>query len=103
MLWGTSSLALYIPWAGTSGPYLGLSLWLWLGVLDAVQGVGLGMILLQVRCVSHFTEHHPNLFLDFVTSARVCYSGFLSDHRLRLCHGRTCDGAESYRSRERVP
>jgi alpha-1,3-glucan synthase len=48
MLWGTSSLALYIPWAGTAGPYLGISLWLWLGVLDAVQGVGLGMILLQV-------------------------------------------------------
>lgn len=49
MLWGTSSLALYIPWAGSSGVYLGLSLWLWLGVLDAIQGVGLGMILLQVR------------------------------------------------------
>lgn len=48
MLWGTSSLALYIPWAGGAGPYLGTSLWLWLGVLDAIQGVGLGMILLQV-------------------------------------------------------
>ena len=48
MLWGTSSLALYIPWAGKAGPYLGVSLWLWLGVLDAIQGVGLGMILLQV-------------------------------------------------------
>jgi alpha-1,3-glucan synthase len=48
MLWGTSSLALYLPWAGHAGPYLGISLWLWLGVLDAIQGVGLGMILLQV-------------------------------------------------------
>jgi hypothetical protein len=48
MLWGMSSLALYIPWAGKAGPYLGTSLWLWLGVLDAIQGVGLGMILLQV-------------------------------------------------------
>lgn len=48
MLWGTSSLALYIPWAGSGGPYLGISLWLWLGVLDAIQGVGLGLILLQV-------------------------------------------------------
>ncbi|KAE9409703.1 modular protein with glycoside hydrolase family 13 and glycosyltransferase family 5 domains [Gymnopus androsaceus JB14] len=53
MLWGTSSLALYIPWAGHSGPYLGLSLWLWLGVLDAVQGVGLGMILLQTLSRLH--------------------------------------------------
>lgn len=49
MLWGTSSLALYIPWAGSAGPYLGICLWLWLGVLDAIQGVGLGMILLQVH------------------------------------------------------
>jgi alpha-1,3-glucan synthase len=53
MLWGTSSLALYIPWAGSSGPYLGISLWLWLGVLDAIQGVGLGMILLQTLSRLH--------------------------------------------------
>lgn len=56
MLWGTSSLALYIPWGGAAGPYLGTSLWLWLGVLDAIQGVGLGMILLQVCPVATF--HH---------------------------------------------
>jgi len=53
MLWGTSSLALYIPWAGDAGPYLGTSLWLWLGVLDAIQGVGLGMILLQTLSRLH--------------------------------------------------
>ncbi|THH17817.1 hypothetical protein EW146_g3074 [Bondarzewia mesenterica] len=53
MLWGTSSLALYIPWAGHAGPYLGISLWLWLGVLDAIQGVGLGMILLQTLSRLH--------------------------------------------------
>ncbi|TFY76274.1 hypothetical protein EWM64_g7737 [Hericium alpestre] len=53
MLWGTSSLALYIPWAGKAGPYLGVSLWLWLGVLDAIQGVGLGMILLQTLSRLH--------------------------------------------------
>lgn len=61
MLWGTSSLALYIPWAGHAGPYLGISLWLWLGVLDAIQGVGLGMILLQVcifaSAVSRFSNN----------------------------------------------
>ena len=53
MLWGTSSLALYIPWAGHAGPYLGICLWLWLGVLDAIQGVGLGMILLQTLSRLH--------------------------------------------------
>ncbi|KAK3713913.1 Cell wall alpha-1,3-glucan synthase ags1 [Vermiconidia calcicola] len=46
--WGTSNIGLYLPWAGSpvSGALLSRALWLWLGVLDAVQGVGLGMILL---------------------------------------------------------
>lgn len=49
MLWGTSSVGMYLPWAGSnlSGALLGRVLWLWLGVLDALQGVGFGMILLQ--------------------------------------------------------
>ncbi|CED84497.1 modular protein with glycoside hydrolase family 13 and glycosyltransferase family 5 domains [Phaffia rhodozyma] len=53
MLWGTSSLALYLPWGGSVGPYLGVGLWLWLGVLDAIQGIGLGMILLQTLSRLH--------------------------------------------------
>lgn len=78
ILWGTSGAALYIPWAGGAGPYFGsrwthnvvhtskarltfwtchivivASLWLWLGVLDAIQGVGLGMILLQTLSRVH--------------------------------------------------
>ena len=48
MLWGTSGLGLYVPWSGTlGGALLSRSLWLWLGVLDSLQGVGFGMILLQ--------------------------------------------------------
>lgn len=42
ILWSTSSMGHYLPW--TAGPIAsglaGRSLWLWLGVLDAVQGVG---------------------------------------------------------------
>ncbi|KAF5383371.1 hypothetical protein D9757_008431 [Collybiopsis confluens] len=54
MLWGTSSLATYVPWGPhSSGPYLSISLWLWLAVLDAIQGVGLGMILLQTLSRLH--------------------------------------------------
>ncbi|KAH9842609.1 glycoside hydrolase family 13 and glycosyltransferase family 5 protein [Rhodofomes roseus] len=53
MLWGTSALGLFVPWAGNAGPYAAISLWLWLGVLDAVQGVGLGMILLQTLSRLH--------------------------------------------------
>ena len=53
MLWGASSLALYIPWAGHGGPYLGVCLWLWLGVCDAIQSVALGLILLQTLCRLH--------------------------------------------------
>jgi alpha-1,3-glucan synthase len=48
-----SSSAVYIPWAGPVGPYLGTGLWLWLGVLDAIQGIGLGMILLQTLSRLH--------------------------------------------------
>ncbi|KAK5172317.1 Cell wall alpha-1,3-glucan synthase ags1 [Saxophila tyrrhenica] len=46
--WGTSNIGLYLPWAGgyVASALVSRSLWLWLGVLDAVQGVGLGMILL---------------------------------------------------------
>ncbi|KAF2266529.1 hypothetical protein CC78DRAFT_615044 [Lojkania enalia] len=55
MLWGTSGMGLYIPWAATPaiGALLGRALWLWLGVLDALQGVGFGMILLQTMTRFH--------------------------------------------------
>lgn len=43
ILWSTSNMGQYLPW--TVGPIAsgvaGRSLWLWLGVLDAVQGVGM--------------------------------------------------------------
>ncbi|KIK56034.1 hypothetical protein GYMLUDRAFT_47472, partial [Collybiopsis luxurians FD-317 M1] len=42
-----------LPWGSSSGPYLSVSLWLWLGVLDALQGVSLGMILLQTLSRLH--------------------------------------------------
>lgn len=42
ILWSTSNVGQYLPW--TVGPIAsgvaGRSLWLWLGVLDAIQGVG---------------------------------------------------------------
>jgi alpha-1,3-glucan synthase len=53
MIWGVSSVAFYVPWAGGAGPWISVSLWLWLGVLDATQGVGLGMILLQTLSRLH--------------------------------------------------
>ena len=42
ILWATSNIATYIPWAGgpVAGAILGRALWLWLGVLDSLQGVG---------------------------------------------------------------
>lgn len=36
-----------------SGALVGWSLWLWLGVLDAIQGVGFGMILMQTLTRLH--------------------------------------------------
>ncbi|ORY55827.1 uncharacterized protein BCR38DRAFT_461815 [Pseudomassariella vexata] len=63
MLWGTSGIGMYIPWIpftdGTTNPVagalLGRALWLWLGVLDTLQGVGFGMILLQTLTRVHMS------------------------------------------------
>ncbi|KLJ13241.1 alpha-1,3-glucan synthase [Blastomyces silverae] len=53
--WGTSGIGEHVPWAGgyVSGALISRSLWLWLGVLDAMQGVGFGMILLQTLTRFH--------------------------------------------------
>jgi alpha-1,3-glucan synthase len=53
--WGTSDIGYYLPWAGglTSGALISRCLWLWLGVLDEIQQVGLGMILLQTLTRVH--------------------------------------------------
>ena len=50
-------MGLYVPWAGSpiAGALVARILWLWLGVLDAIQGVGLGMILLQTLTRYHIT------------------------------------------------
>ncbi|KZF26426.1 glycosyltransferase family 5 protein [Xylona heveae TC161] len=57
MLWGASGAASYLPWAGgyTAGALVGRGLWLWLGILDSLQGVGFGMILLQTMTRFHIT------------------------------------------------
>ena len=57
MLWGTSGMGNYLPWAGSQvvGVLIGRGLWLWLGMLDALQGIGFGMILLQTLTRFHIT------------------------------------------------
>jgi alpha-1,3-glucan synthase len=40
-------------WNGTHADLSSTCIWLWLGVLDAIQGVGLGMILLQTLSRLH--------------------------------------------------
>jgi alpha-1,3-glucan synthase len=48
MLWGTSSFGLFLPWAGSdhASALVSRCLWLWLGLLDAIQNTGVGLILL---------------------------------------------------------
>ncbi|EPY53741.1 alpha-1,3-glucan synthase Mok13 [Schizosaccharomyces cryophilus OY26] len=53
MMWGTSNIGVYLPWSGSASPIVGRLLWLWLGVLDCIQGVGIGMILLQTLTRRH--------------------------------------------------
>ena len=91
MLWGTSSLALYIPWAGKAGPYLGISLWLWLGVLDAIQGVGLGMILLQVSSRQLCTKRSLfNMKIDSFPPSCLCDTSLRSGYWIYMCYGGSC-------------
>ncbi|KAL2146355.1 hypothetical protein VTI28DRAFT_4380 [Corynascus sepedonium] len=53
--WGTSGLGWYLPWAGgpVGSAIVSRCLWLWLGLLDNIQGVGLGMLLLATLTRQH--------------------------------------------------
>ncbi|KAJ5158949.1 Glycosyl transferase family 1 [Penicillium coprophilum] len=53
--WAVSGIGYYLPWVGgyTSGALVSRSLWLWLGVLDSIQGLGFGIILLQTLTRVH--------------------------------------------------
>ncbi|KAK3936421.1 hypothetical protein QBC46DRAFT_357497 [Diplogelasinospora grovesii] len=54
-LWGTSGIGLYLPWAGgpVASAVISRCLWLWLGLLDTIQIVGLGMTLLATLTRQH--------------------------------------------------
>ena len=90
MLWGTTFVGFGVPWAeyGTglnrvrTGLLLGKSLWLWLGVLDAVQGVGFGMMLLQGF---PFNNRSGLWVIDFDTNAYRLYTYYRSSPRIG-CH-----------------
>ncbi|EEB09062.1 cell wall alpha-1,3-glucan synthase mok14 [Schizosaccharomyces japonicus yFS275] len=56
LFWSTSNIGMFLPWAGIAGPYLSRALWLWLAILDAVQNVGIGLILLQTLTRRHVTS-----------------------------------------------
>ncbi|KAK4231915.1 hypothetical protein QBC38DRAFT_525729 [Podospora fimiseda] len=53
--WATSGMGWYLPWAGSpvGSAILSRCLWLWLGLLDNIQGVGLGMMLLATLTRQH--------------------------------------------------
>jgi alpha-1,3-glucan synthase len=55
MLWSCTPIGAYVPWLGSplASALFSRSLWLWLGTLDAIQGVGFGMILLQTLTRIH--------------------------------------------------
>ncbi|RAL64964.1 hypothetical protein DID88_001554 [Monilinia fructigena] len=55
MLWSCTPIGQYVPWVGggLASALFSRSLWLWLGMLDALQGVGFGMLLLQTLTRVH--------------------------------------------------
>ncbi|KAJ4081994.1 hypothetical protein NW760_004945 [Fusarium oxysporum] len=71
MLWGISGIGLYLPWVGgaVASAIVSRCLWLWLGVLDTIQGVGLGMVLLLT-----LTRQHVAATL---IGAQILGSGFI--------------------------
>jgi alpha-1,3-glucan synthase len=71
MLWGTSGIGLNMAWAGKIGPFLGSALWLYLGVLDNIQGVGLGMLLLTVSDSSLPSAPLPPSLIPLSLSCRL--------------------------------
>lgn len=48
IFWGVSRIGLWLPWAGSAvaSAVASRMIWLWLGLLDGVQGAGIGMILM---------------------------------------------------------
>ncbi|KAK4466054.1 family 5 putative glycoside hydrolase family 13/Glycosyltransferase [Cladorrhinum samala] len=60
IFWGVSGVGTSLPWtiSPVGGALLSRALWLWLGVLDALQGTGVGMMLLQTT-----TRFHNNFAL----------------------------------------
>jgi len=56
MLWSLSGIGYHVPWGGlVGGALVSRAVWLWLGVLDAVQGVGFGMMLLMTLTRFHIS------------------------------------------------
>ncbi|KAL3472475.1 hypothetical protein BJX99DRAFT_214917 [Aspergillus californicus] len=54
--WGVSGIGYFLPWVAggyTGGALVSRSIWLWLGVLDSIQGLGFGIILLQTLTRTH--------------------------------------------------
>ena len=106
MLWGTTFIGYSLPWAdiGTgidrirTGLLVGKSLWLWLGVLDAIQGVGFGMMLLQV-----LSTPGGMLITDFDENAYCIYAYFGSNSRGACDYSGTGYCPEQSWTRGRVP
>ena len=48
-------MGLYFPVFSVAGPYAAIALWLWLGVLDSIQGIAIGVLLLQTLSRVHVT------------------------------------------------
>jgi alpha-1,3-glucan synthase len=77
--WATSGIASYLPWAGAAGPYVSIALWLWLGVLDGIQGVGIGIMLLQTLSRVHVAA---TLFaLQIVGTTTILIAHACAPHR----------------------
>ncbi|WBW72795.1 prospore membrane alpha-1,3-glucan synthase Mok12 [Schizosaccharomyces osmophilus] len=51
--WSSSGLGLNLPWAGRIAPVLTKLIWLYLALWDGIQGIGIGVMLLQTLARDH--------------------------------------------------
>ncbi|KAL3418573.1 alpha amylase [Phlyctema vagabunda] len=77
MLWSCTPIGSYVPWVGSplGSALFSRAIWLWLGTLDALQGAGFGMMLLQTLTRIHiaFTLIAAQVIGSVVTIiARAC-------------------------------
>lgn len=80
--WAVSGMGTWLPWTNgyIASALISKSLWLWLGVLDTIQSVGIGIILLSTMTTVHIA--FPLLMAQVIGTAMTAISRGVSPSKL---------------------